>query len=259
LPEPIVWRPQVASAQESGRASSPEPIVWPLGAALLARARVAARLHRQARASAAVVPGPAAKRTAPARAAARLYRQAHASAEAAPEPAAKRTATARLRHPAHASAEAAHGLAAKRRATAQAAARLHHPAHAFAEAVPGPAAEASWARPFRAAQSVAQAPRALPVPSARLAQRGAAAEAAPRDGAVAPRDAAGVLLRAAALRDALAVLLRAAALPDAPGAALPSVPPSASAFRRDQAPPWPGPRPAARFARGMQRLRIAWP
>lgn len=224
--------------QESGRASSPEPIVWPPGAALLARARVAARLHRRARASAAAVPGPVAKQTARASApaAARLYRQAHASAEAAPGPAAKRTA--------------------------QAAARLHHPAHASAEAVPGPAAEASWARPFRAAQSVAQAPWGLPGPSARSAQQGAvavAAEAAPRDGAVAVAEALRDGAGAAGPRDAAGVLLRVAALPDAPGAALPSVPPSASAFRRDQAPPWPGPRPAARFARGMQRLRIAWP
>jgi hypothetical protein len=224
--------------QQSGRASSPEPIVWPLGAAWLARSQAAARLHRQARASAAAVPGPAAKRTAP------------ASAQVA----------ARRHHQAHASAEAAPGPAAKRMATAQAAARMHHRAHASAEAVPGPAAEASWARPFRAAQSVAQVPRGLPGPSARLAQQGAAAvvaEAAPRDGAgvEAQRDAAV----AAGPRDAAGVLLRAAALPDAPGAALPSGPPSASAFRRDQAPPWPGPRPAARFARGMQRLRTAWP
>jgi hypothetical protein len=232
-----VWPPQAVSAQESGRASSPEPIVWPLGAALLARARVAARLHRQARASAAAVPGPVAKRRAPALA----------------------QAEARLCHPARASAEAAHGPAARRMGTAQAAARMHHRAHASAEAVPGPAAEASWARPFRAAQSVAQARWGLPGPSARLAQQGGAAEAAPRDGAVAVAEALRDGPVAAGPRDAAGVLLRAAALPDAPGAALPSVPPSASAFRRDQAPPWPGPRPAARFARGMPRLRIAWP
>jgi hypothetical protein len=224
--------------QESGRASSPEPVVWPLGAALLARAWAAARLRRQARASAAAVPGPAAKRTAP------------ASARVA----------ARRHHPARASAEAAHGPAARRMGTAQAAARMHHRAHASAEAVPGPAAEASWARPFRAAQSVAQVPRGLPGPWARLAQQGAAAvaaEAAPRGAAVAEALRDGAV--AAGPRDAAGVLLRAAALPDAPGAGLPSVPPSASAFRRDQAPPWPGPRPAARFARGMPRLRIAWP
>jgi hypothetical protein len=73
-------------------------------------------------------------------------------------------------------------------------------------------------------------------------------EAAERAGAV-------VLQREAAERDAVAVLPRVAPGGQEPQGALPS----ALAFRRDQALPWPVPRPVAQFARAMQRLRIAWP
>jgi hypothetical protein len=73
-------------------------------------------------------------------------------------------------------------------------------------------------------------------------------EAAERAGAV-------VLPPEAAERDAVAVLPRVAPGGQEPQGALPS----ALAFRRDQALPWPVPRPVAQFARAMQRLRIAWP
>jgi hypothetical protein len=46
----------------------------------------------------------------------------------------------------------------------------------------------------------------------------------------------------------------------APGApALPLAVLLALAFRRDQVPPWPGPQPAAQFARAMAGLRTASP
>jgi hypothetical protein len=94
-----------------------------------------------------------------------------------------------------------------------------------------------------AARGAAEAPQQAAVARAGVAER--------QQAAVAARDAAaGVLRRAAAVPGAQGALQRAA---------LPSAPLSASAFRRDQALPWPGPQPAARFARAMQRLRIAWP
>jgi len=63
-------------------------------------------------------------------------------------------------------------------------------------------------------------------------------------------------LQQAAARDAAEVRLRAA-----PGAqaALPSVLPSALAFRQDQVPPWPVPQPAARSAHATEYLRIERP
>ena len=65
------------------------------------------------------------------------------------------------------------------------------------------------------------------------------------------RDAAAVLLRVAVLREAPDVRVVE------PRAAGPSGAPWV--FHRGQALPWPAPKPAVRFARAMQCLRIAWP
>jgi hypothetical protein len=162
-------------------------------------------------------------------------------------------------------------------------------AHASAEAAPGPAAEIP-ARSFQAAQSVA--PSALPAPSARLAvavlpraagHAGVAPQAV-RDAAGAPQQAAEVLVGAAVPRPEAAVPVGAevaalrpeaaaragvaeaarqqeAAAPGARAVLRRAVLPSAVpwVFRRDQPPPWPAPRPAARFARANERRRIALP
>jgi hypothetical protein len=150
VPGPAVQQTASAKAMASARASSPEPIVWPLGTAS-ATPQVAAMLGRQAPASAEAAPG------SPAETLARPFRAAQAAAHpaASAQPA-----------PQDAAGAAAVGVAAEHAAAVAA----QHAGAAVAEAAPqasvaaGVAAAAARASPG-VPQRAALALPALALPS----------------------------------------------------------------------------------------------
>jgi hypothetical protein len=113
-------------------------------------------------------------------------------------------------------------------------------------AVALPAAQGAQEEPQREAQHAALLPGAAHAAAALLAARGAEEE---------PQREVQDAAVAEPVASAAAVPPRAA--PGAP--AQPLVVFLASAFRRDQAPPWPAPSPSVRFARAMAGLPIASP